>query len=334
MGNKTILIPDFVSKVFLGVPANDIYLPISSYRFEGTDIVVKEFSSAGDSSLESRFNIANVVYSIRPEKKIIERNGGLFFETSSGEVAEESINDMQKIIEGQYLVEKKFILGTDRFGRDVFSRLLTGTRVTMLVGVISVLISLIIGFFVGFLAGIFRGKIDQFILWIINVAWSVPAFLLVIVISIVFGKGFIQTFIAVGCTLWVPVAQIVRAKILNTYEKEYISSAHELGISKVTIFFRHILPPGFAPVLIVAVANFSASILIESGLDFLSIGVQSVVPTWGGMIKENFGYIMTSGSAYLTILPGLAIILVSMALTFVGNGLRTAFDSQQQVSVQ
>jgi peptide/nickel transport system permease protein len=190
------------------------------------------------------------------------------------------------------LITQKFILGTDQFGRDVLSRLILGSRVSLAIGFISVLISLFIGILIGSLAGYYKGWVDKAALWLINVIWSVPALLLVIAITFALGKGFWQVFIAVGFTMWVEVARVTRGQIFSIREKEYIEAARALGFSDFRIIMKHILPNISGPVIVISAANFASAILIEAGLSFLGIGVQPPMPSWGGMIRENYAYLV------------------------------------------
>src|SRR5574339_405353 len=173
-----------------------------------------------------------------------------------------------------FTTQKKFWLGTDKFGRDVLSRIIIGTRVSLSVGLITVIISLSIGVLLGSFAGYFRGRIDNIIMWLTNIIWSIPTLLLVFAITFALGKGFWQVFIAVGLTMWVNVARLVRGQVLSIRELEYIEATMVLGFSHFRTIFRHILPNIMGPVLVITASNFASAIVIEAGLSFLGVGVQ------------------------------------------------------------
>ncbi|HFS67133.1 MAG TPA: ABC transporter permease [Flavobacteriia bacterium] len=221
--------------------------------------------------------------------------------------------------------EKTFLLGTDKYGRDFLSRILIGTRISFFIGFIAVFISLIIGITIGAIAGYFGEKIDKFIMWLINVTWSIPTLLMVIAITLALGKGFYQVFIAVGLTMWVEVARVVRGQVIQLKQEQYIEAAKALGYSNFRIIFKHILPNILGPIIVISAANFAAAILIESGLSFLGVGAQPPTPSWGSIIKDHYNYILL-GKGYLAIIPGLAIMSLVMAFMLLGNGLRDALD--------
>jgi peptide/nickel transport system permease protein len=144
-------------------------------------------------------------------------------------------------------------------------------------------------------------------------------------ITLILGKGFWQIFVAVGLTMWVQVARIVRGQVMSIRNMEYIEAAQSLGFGRSRIIFRHVLPNTLGPVLVVAASNFATAILIEAGLSFLGIGVQPPVPSWGSMIRENYGFIISS-NPILAIAPGIAIMILVLAFNLLGNGLRDALD--------
>jgi peptide/nickel transport system permease protein len=225
----------------------------------------------------------------------------------------------------QLLITKKYWLGTDKFGRDILSRLIIGTRVSLAVGLIAVLISLTIGITLGAMAGYFRGKADAVVMWLVNVTWSIPTLLLVFAITMAMGKGFWQIFIAVGLTMWVTVARLVRGQVMAVKELEYVQAAKALGYTHSRIIIKHILPNILGPILVIAASNFATAIIVEAGLSFLGIGVQPPQPSWGLMIKENYNFIITH-NPMLALIPGFAIMLLVLAFNLLGNGLRDAVD--------
>ncbi len=236
-----------------------------------------------------------------------------------------SLNKLEEIVTKEHITSRRYLLGTDRFGRDLLSQIIIGARVSLSVGFIAISIALLVGLILGSVAGFFRGKTDDFIVWLINVVWSIPTLLLVIAITFALGKGFWQVFIAVGLTMWVDVARVVRGQIISLRENEYIEAARALGLPNLRIIRRHILPNILGPVVVISAANFASAILIEAGLSFLGIGVQPPMPSWGSMIKENYGFIILD-KAFLAIIPGLCIMSLVMAFMLVGNGLRDALD--------
>jgi peptide/nickel transport system permease protein len=243
----------------------------------------------------------------------------------SEEQGRELIFAKQSLDSQNPIMTKTFWLGSDRFGRDVLSQLIIGARVSLSVGFIAVAISLLIGLLAGSLAGYFKGWIDEAIMWLINVVWSIPTLLLVIAITFALGRGFWQVFVAVGLTMWVEVARVVRGQILSIREKEFIEATRAMGFSNARIIYRHILPNVISPVIVISAANFASAILIEAGLSFLGIGVQPPTPSWGSMIRENYSYLILD-AAHLAILPGIAIMLMVLAFMLLGNGLRDALD--------
>ena len=266
-------------------------------------------------SLKNFFTGIPDISTYLPIKFYTIEGGTIEYETIDGIEGKMEMHSEESDIE---VVTKRYIFGTDRYGRDVFSRLILGTRVSLSIGTVAVILSLLIGVFVGSIAGYFRGGIDKFLMWLINVVWAIPSLLLVIAISFALGRGFWQIFIAIGLTLWVDVARMVRGQVISIKEQEYIAAAKTLGYSSTRIIIHHLLPNIISPLLVISASNFATSILLEAGLSFLGIGVQPP-------IKESYAYLIL-GYPYLSIIPGIAIMLLVLAFMLLGNGLRDALD--------
>ena len=223
------------------------------------------------------------------------------------------------------IVNKTFLLGTDKFGRDVLSRIVLGARISFFIGFISVFISLLIGVTLGSLAGYYSGFIDKIIMWLINVTWSIPTLLLVIAITLALGKGIWQVFIAVGITMWVDVARVVRGQVITVKERQFVKAARILGFSDLRIITKHIFPNIVSPLIIISAANFAAAILIESGLSFLGLGAQPPTASWGSIIKDHYNYLII-GKPILALIPGFCIMTLVTAFMLLGNKLRDQLD--------
>lgn len=284
---------NWLSGLFMGISSSYKFLPISSYNVEGNDLVVNKFVDE-DTSIRQVFNIDQLTNN-KPEQ-------------------------LNKLI-----ISKKYWLGTDAYGRDILSRLIIGARVSLAVGLIAVIISLFLGVVLGAIAGYYRGWLDECIMWLVNVTWSIPTLLLVFAITMALGKGFWQIFVAVGLTMWVGVARLVRGQVMAIKELEYVQAAKALGFKNRRIILHHILPNIMGPLMVITAGNFATAIIIEAGLSFLGIGVQPPMPSWGLMIKENYYFIITHNSL-LAILPGVAIMLLVLAFNLLGNGLRDTVD--------
>lgn len=311
-------------RIAFGCPDKFTTLPINSCAFRGDEIIVSPYDEAGtNEELTYTYKLADVLYALADTSRAALSSGPVT------DMQETKVSNDPEAMRAQILQSnistKTFLLGTDRFGRDVLSQLMIGTRVSLSVGFISVLISLVLGILLGALAGFFRGRTDDLIIWFINVIWSIPTLLLVIAITFALGKGFWQVFIAVGLTMWVEVARVVRGQILSLREKEFVEAARALGYKNSRIIMRHILPNTMGPVIVISAANFASAILIEAGLSFLGIGVQPPMPSWGTMVKENYAYIILD-NPWLAIFPGICIMLLVLAFMLIGNGLRDALD--------
>ncbi len=294
--SKNITKQSFFDKLFFGTKNTDTEIPINDVKIKDSLLITNLYSENNTIKIPKEINLKRF-----PD--------GL---TS------------QQIIDN-FIEKRTFILGTDKYGRDLLSRMLIGIRISFSIGFIAVFISLVLGISLGAIAGYFGGKIDAAIMWLINVTWSIPTLLLVIAITLALGKGFWQVFIAVGLTMWVEVARVVRGQILSVKQMQYITAAKALGYTNFRIITKHVLPNSIAPVIVIAAANFASAILIESGLSFLGIGAQPPIPSWGAMIKDHYSYIIL-GKAYLAVIPGLGIMSLVMSFMLIGNALRDALD--------
>ena len=295
---KMLVIPNvltndqsFLNRIFFGRTNPPSEVPITRYESDVHQIKYMEYASEGLQGLEKTMAISS---------------------------------DLEPLLH-PFVIQKTFYLGTDKYGRDLLSRILVGARISFSIGFVAVFISLIIGVLMGSIAGYFGGKWDKLIMWFINVTWSIPTLLLVIAITLALGKGFWQVFIAVGLTMWVEVARIVRGQVMSVKEMQYVTAARALGFTDFRIIWKHILPNILAPVIVISAANFAAAILIESGLSFLGIGAQPPMSSWGAMIKDHYNYIIL-GKPYLALIPGLCIMSLVMAFMLMGNSLRDALD--------
>ena len=273
-----------------GRPLEATAIPVYSYRMEGDSLVAESYTGSVPNDGE------RLAYARQQVKEVRTRT---------------------------------FLFGTDTYGRDVLSQIMIGSRVSLSVGFIAVAIALLIGVLLGALAAYRGGWLDNVVMWLINVVWSIPTVLMVIAITFALGKGFWQVFIAIGLTMWVDVARIVRGQVMAVKQTEYVEAARALGYRTPRIIMRHILPNIIGPVIVVTASNFASAILLEAGLSFLGIGVQPPMPSWGSMVKENYSQILLD-SAYQAIIPGVAIMIIVLAFMLLGNGIRDALDIKGQ----
>lgn len=219
----------------------------------------------------------------------------------------------------------RYFLGTDRYGRDVYSRLIIGVRYTLIVSSVAVLFSLIIGICLGLLAGYFGGKTDQLISLIISLFWSLPTILLAFVILMSFGRNMISIFISIGLTMWGDVARLVRGLVIYYKEQHFVQACKAMGFSHLRVMFFHILPNISGPIWIQASSNFALAILLESGLSFLGMGLQPPIPTLGNILQEQYS-LAFSGKIIQAIIPSIVVVLLILSFQIITNHFRDRTD--------
>lgn len=285
-------------------------LPIGSYKVVGDSVLIQPYRNhSALAELPTRYSLAELGGKNAPQA------------------------ELRSVVENERIFHRTYWLGTDKSGRDMLSRLLLGTRISLGIGLVGVLISLSLGMLIGAVAGYVGGWVDSVLMGLMTVVWSIPGIMLVIAISLALdSKGVWTSFVAVGLTMWVDVARVVRGQMLSLREKTFVEAGRVLGLPQSRLIARHLLPNMTGPLIVIATSNFAAAILLEAGLSFLGLGVQPPAPSWGLMVNEGFQLLGTQAGLWLTLLPGLAISLLVLSFNLLGNGLRDAYDPKTPLS--
>jgi ABC-type dipeptide/oligopeptide/nickel transport system permease subunit len=398
--NRQVRHRNFLGVILFGKDNPYSLVPVNSFQIDGRKLIAEVYRGERYASSIDTFDLVDIVYALSIADFNIRQNGDrlLFTDYYENEIST-TVGELQAAVQEKHITRKTYRLGTDKFGRDILSRLMFGLRVSISVGFIAVFISLFIGISIGATAGYFRNdkirisrasvagaaitsllllvklfllpnwkvpvpgisfltgllivlliiyafrtllirifrnlaqKIffpyDDLAMWVINVVWSIPTILLAMALSFALGtwlESFWVIYIAVGLSMWVEVARIVRGQVMGVRELEYVQAARGLGYNNARIIVRHILPNIIGPIMVIMAANFAAAILIEAGLSFIGIGVQPPMPSWGVMLSENRNYLKVPGKAFLALAPGISIMILVLAFNLLGNGLRDAFD--------
>ena len=328
----------WLGELAFGQPSPFLLEPITDYRLEDLKVVV---TSYGDEQ-EKAYDLVGVVLALfvgdhdQPDfpanTNYIIEGEVIRYLNLAGEEEQISKSQLLERFEEDHVEDRYYLLGTDKSGRDMLSRLMYGARISLSIGLVSVLVSLLLGVTFGALAGFFGGWVDNLIMWLMSVVWSIPGIMLVIAISLALqSRGVFVAFVAVGLTMWVDVARVVRGEILSIKEKLYIEAARAYGLNNRQIIWGHVLPNLAGSLIVIATANFAAAILLEAGLSFLGLSVQPPTPSWGIMIYEGYHAIGTQNSWHLVVFPAVAISLMVLSFNLLGNGLRDAFDPKTLV---
>lgn len=325
----------FFSRLFIG--RNPDYLLRSIKKYEVKDGELVSFTSYVGEQVQ--VPLVKFYEGVQKDKE------GLWYKTNGKEVSYVNLKgdrvtrtkkQLLAKFENSGIEERTFIMGTDSAGRDILSRLVYGAKVSVSVGFVSVTISLLVGILIGALAGYLRGWVDNLLMWLVTVVWSIPGIMIIIAISLALNsKGIWVIFIAVGLTMWVDVARVVRGQFLEAREYLYVEAARALGVSPLRIVLRHILPNISGPIIVMATANFASAILIEAGLSFIGIGVEPPTPSWGAMVREGYNMMSAdivgnSGAFGVLLYPSLCISILVFAFNLFGNGVRDAIDPKDE----
>lgn len=338
--HKNRVVPEtgFFTMMFEGRESPYTIEPIDTFYFHGDSVFYKPYH---EHIWETALTLSYVDYfytgttyklfADSSANYLLTKDSSIYINSQEKRVAF-SKNQLNAYFIEHNIENRSYLLGTDKRGRDMLSRLLFGTRISLSIGFISVIISLVVGISLGAIGGFFGGIVDRTLMWFLTVTWSIPGIMLVIAISLALqSRGIWVAFVAVGLTMWVEVARVVRGQILSIKEKQFVEAAHALGIGSWRIIFFHILPNIVGPMIVIATSNFASAILIESGLSFLGLGVQPPMPSWGMMVSEGYQSNWSDGGWYLVFLPSMCISSLVLAFNLLGNGLRDAYDPQTAI---
>lgn len=238
-------------------------------------------------------------------------------------ITPQGIND-QDLRKGFLPPSSEFLIGTDEFGRDLYSRVIHGSRISLQVGIIATSISAIVGIILGTIAGYWGGIIDNIIQGMIDISWAFPTVLLALFLIAIIGPGLTNLMIAVGFSYWGGFARVVRGQVLSLKEWEFVTAAKAVGASDFRIMFRYILPNLLPPVIVMSTLMMADAILIESTLSFLGMGAQPPIPSWGSILSSGRAHMRRA--LWVTVYPGVAIMLTVLGFNLLGDGLRDALD--------
>jgi len=224
--------------------------------------------------------------------------------------------------------EEAYFLGTDNLGRDILSRMIYGSRISLLVGLLSVILAGAIGMFIGLISGYFGGIVDAVFMRLVDAFLAIPSILFSLVVLAVVGPGVVTLVIALGITNWVIYARLVRGEVLSIKERDYVKAARSIGVTDIDIILRHILPNVFSSFIVVSTLTVASTIIAEASLSFLGLGIQPPIVSWGVMLSDGRNYLTTNW--WIATFPGLAITITVLGIIFLGDWLRDMLDPRAQ----
>lgn len=316
-----VIIPDTTHFANLQVPEYNLLPP-------GSQRTLLEYRDQGEwSLLQGYIGITTAI----PMTELVGKSGAIIdYRDINGNLRTQTVQSLEPYtlaeLQSDMVKTKTYYFGTDKYGRDLLSRLILGIRISLLSGFIAVIISTLIGVVVGLTSGYFGGWLDAVTLFVINSLWAFPTILFVFAIVMAFGRSITVIFVAVGCTLWIDVARLVRGRTKEVKEEVYVKAAKSYGASSYRILKDHILPNLIGPLLVLVAANFAIAILIEAGLSYLGFGVNPPQPSLGNILNENYGYAL-SGLTFMAAIPALFIMVLVLSFNFVSKSIKDYADA-------